>query len=180
MSAELTSAMPENGGYLLWIDKSFGRFWAVQAGWWNVWYGILNNALLPIMFVDYLANFSGAEVIERHWYLPFVIRVAFIIFCLLLNIFGVQVVEKATIVFGIIVLAPFYVMFAMGAKEIDPHDWTILPPSISGVNWGVFISVVLWNTSGKLIIYSAVLILFIVRLILDPNSRTKLSSLLTI
>jgi amino acid transporter len=148
MSAELTSAMPENGGYLLWIDKSFGRFWAVQAGWWNVWYGILNNALLPIMFVDYLANFSGAEVIERHWYLPFVIRVAFIIFCLLLNIFGVQVVEKATIVFGIIVLAPFYVMFAMGAKEIDPHDWTILPPSISGVNWGVFISVVLWNTSG--------------------------------
>jgi amino acid transporter len=81
--------------------------------------------------------------------LPFVIRVAFIIFCLLLNIFGVQVVEKATIVFGIIVLAPFYVMFAMGAKEIDPHDWTILPPSISGVNWGVFISVVLWNTSGK-------------------------------
>ena len=31
MTAELSTAMPESGGYILWIHRAFGDFWATQA-----------------------------------------------------------------------------------------------------------------------------------------------------
>ena len=31
MTAELSTAIPESGGYILWIQRAFGDFWATQA-----------------------------------------------------------------------------------------------------------------------------------------------------
>src|SRR5918996_4270661 len=33
MTAELSTAMPEDGGYVVWVEKAFGRFWGFQEGW---------------------------------------------------------------------------------------------------------------------------------------------------
>ena len=30
MTAELTAAMPEDGGYVVWVERAFGQFWAFQ------------------------------------------------------------------------------------------------------------------------------------------------------
>ncbi len=30
--AELSTAMPENGGKIIWVKKAFGNFWAFQTG----------------------------------------------------------------------------------------------------------------------------------------------------
>ena len=32
MTAELSSAMPENGGHILWVDRAFGSFWSYLNG----------------------------------------------------------------------------------------------------------------------------------------------------
>ena len=31
-TAELTAAMPEDGGFVVWVERAFGRFWAFQEG----------------------------------------------------------------------------------------------------------------------------------------------------
>ena len=36
MTAELATAMPESGGYILWIHRAFGDFWATQASVWTL------------------------------------------------------------------------------------------------------------------------------------------------
>src|SRR5207237_8542480 len=35
VSAELTTAMPADGGFYRWVRAGFGDFWGFLAGWWN-------------------------------------------------------------------------------------------------------------------------------------------------
>jgi hypothetical protein len=35
VSAELTTAMPVEGGFYRWTRAAFGDFWGFMAGWWN-------------------------------------------------------------------------------------------------------------------------------------------------
>ena len=59
MTAELSTAMPEDGGYVIWVQRAFGRFWGFQEGWLSWLCSFADNALYPIMFVDYLAYVRG-------------------------------------------------------------------------------------------------------------------------
>ncbi len=35
VAAELTTAIPVEGGSYRWVRAAFGDFWGFQAGWWN-------------------------------------------------------------------------------------------------------------------------------------------------
>src|SRR6266404_2928427 len=35
VAAELTTAMPVQGGFYRWVRAAFGDFWGFLAGWWN-------------------------------------------------------------------------------------------------------------------------------------------------
>src|SRR5713226_7795883 len=35
VAAELTTAIPVEGGFYRWVRTAFGDFWGFQAGWWN-------------------------------------------------------------------------------------------------------------------------------------------------
>src|SRR5450759_2528181 len=54
VTAELATTFPENGGYVVWISAAFGPFWGFQEGWWKWLSGIIDNALYPVLFLDYL------------------------------------------------------------------------------------------------------------------------------
>ena len=45
MTAELSSAMPEDGGYVVWVERAFGRFWGFQEGWLSWLCSFADNAL---------------------------------------------------------------------------------------------------------------------------------------
>ena len=45
MTAELSAAMPEDGGYVVWVERAFGRFWGFQEGWWSWLCSFADNAL---------------------------------------------------------------------------------------------------------------------------------------
>ncbi len=36
MVAELSTLIPEEGGYYIWVREALGPFWAVQEGWWTI------------------------------------------------------------------------------------------------------------------------------------------------
>jgi len=40
MVAELTTLLPEEGGYYVWVREAMGRFWAVQEGVWTIRAGL--------------------------------------------------------------------------------------------------------------------------------------------
>ena len=62
MTAELGSTIPEAGGCVVWVHRAFGPFWAKQNAAWNIVSNTFDNALYPVMFVDYLVWFPALRV----------------------------------------------------------------------------------------------------------------------
>ncbi|KAG5398249.1 hypothetical protein IGI04_020063, partial [Brassica rapa subsp. trilocularis] len=56
ITAELATSFPENGGYVVWISSAFGPFWGFQEGFWKWFSGVMDNALYPVLFLDYLKH----------------------------------------------------------------------------------------------------------------------------
>jgi amino acid transporter len=141
MTAELSSAMPEDGGYVIWVNRAFGRFWGFQEGWWSWLCSFADNALYPVMFVDYLTYLIGDITPLYRW----AIGVAVIVPISWLNIRGAKPIGVSVTVFTALVLAPFVALVALGLPQADPAIWLA---SGGKAQWGLLLSVVLWNTSG--------------------------------
>ena len=141
MTAELSTAMPEDGGYVVWVEKAFGRFWGFQEGWLSWLCSFADNALYPVMFVDYLAYLRTDMAPTERW----LFGAAFVIVITWLNIRGIQLVGLVSIVFTLFVLAPFVTMVILGAPRMDTSHWLA---STGNPDWPLLLSVLLWNTSG--------------------------------
>ena len=141
MTAELSTAMPEDGGYVVWVERAFGRFWGFQEGWLSWLCSFADNALYPVMFVDYLAYLRGDLSPMERW-LTGTTLIGVITW---LNIRGIRLVGLSSIIFSFVVLAPFAVMVALGAPQVQVWNWF---KSTDGIDWALLSSVLLWNTSG--------------------------------
>jgi amino acid transporter len=141
MTAELSTAMPEDGGYVVWVERAFGRFWGFQEGWLSWLCSFADNALYPIMFVDYLAYVRGDMGPVERW----LIGAAVIAAITWLNIRGTRLVGLSSILFAFLVLAPFAIMVFLGASRIESSAWL---GSTSHVDWALLLSTILWNTCG--------------------------------
>jgi amino acid transporter len=141
MTAELSTAMPEDGGYVVWVERAFGRFWGFQEGWLSWLCSFADNALYPVMFVDYLAYLRGEMSPLERWS----IGTAMISIITWLNIRGIRLVGLSSIVFTLLVLAPFAALVVLGAPQIEPSVWFT---RTAHIDWALLLSIMLWNTSG--------------------------------
>ena len=62
---ELSSMLPVEGGYYRWVDRAFGRFWAFQNGWLTWMYSLVDMAIYPILFNQYLGWFAPGLRAQR-------------------------------------------------------------------------------------------------------------------
>jgi amino acid transporter len=51
MVGELSSALPEEGGYYAWVRRAMGPFWAFQEAWLSLAASIFDMAIYPTLFV---------------------------------------------------------------------------------------------------------------------------------
>src|SRR4249920_1274253 len=100
MTAELSTAMPEDGGYVVWVERAFGRFWGFQEGWLSWLCSFADNALYPVMFVDYLVYLRGDMSPLERW----LIAATLVSIITWLNIRGIRLVGLSSIVFTCLVL----------------------------------------------------------------------------
>ena len=125
MVAELSSAIPEEGGYYVWVRRALGDFWGVQEGWWTIGYTAVDLAIYPVLFVNYLTFFvpgfcarrgRGVDLgrLRARW----LVTLALIGVALALNLRGAGAVGKnATWTIGV-VLGVFAVLSVLGlARE---------------------------------------------------------------
>src|ERR1035441_6691186 len=60
MVGELASAIPEEGGFYIWVTRGLGKFWGFQEVWLTMAGSFFEMALYPTLFVDYLGHFAPA------------------------------------------------------------------------------------------------------------------------
>lgn len=145
MTAELSAAMPEDGGYVVWVERAFGRFWGFQEGWWSWLCSFADNALYPVMFAEYL-KFWFPQMTPLQFWLVCLMMIAVVAS---LNVRGARVIGFSSVLFTLLVLAPFAAMVLLGAPHLKPSVWFLHQPSANRLEmWSTLLSVMLWNYSG--------------------------------
>lgn len=143
---ELASMLPEEGGYYRWVYRAFGPFWAFQNGWWTWMYSLVDMAIYPVLFNQYLAFFfphlSGA--------VQWLISLAVIWIATGINLRGAGNVGRTSVVTGVFILATFAAIAVAAVPRIDHVPWhPFTSPGSKGLGGlGVGISIALWNYIG--------------------------------
>ncbi len=144
--AELATALPEEGGYVVWVQRAFGRFWGFQAGWWSWINSFVDVAVYPALFGDYLAFWRpGMSSLER-----FMLVLAFIWLLTAVNLVGVRITGWAAVAMGAVALAPVVVLTVMAATRLDEIPWRPFAAEEGNLfaSLGLGLAVMMWNYSG--------------------------------
>ena len=148
---ELASMLPAEGGYYVWVKRAFGPFWGFWNGWLSWVYSLVDMALYPVLFRDYLHYFLPGLTPLEGW----IVALSVIWIATGLNLRGTRTVGAASTGFVALVVAPFAVLAALAAVKWmgDPAAHLSLTPfHAEGTTFfaalGVGISQGIWNYSG--------------------------------
>jgi amino acid transporter len=154
VTAELSSAFPDDGGYSIWVGEAFGEFWAFQEGFWSWGSGVIDNALYPTLVFQIGATFFAdgeSELITNEWY-KYLVKVALATLFTLPNFFAVLYMGKYMKWMAMFVMAPFLVFAAMCIPHAVPSRLLEPPsggyPAVSRDSWLQLVNVLYWNFSG--------------------------------
>ncbi|XP_050212193.1 probable polyamine transporter At3g19553 [Mercurialis annua] len=140
VTAELATSFPENGGYVVWISSAFGPFWGFQEGFWKWFSGVMDNALYPVLFLDYLKH--SFPVFNRVFArIPALLGITFSL--TYLNYRGLHIVGFSAVLLAAFSLFPFFVMTVLSIPRIRPKRWLVLDSS--KVNWRGYFNSMFWN-----------------------------------
>jgi amino acid transporter len=143
---ELSSMLPVEGGYYRWVDRAFGKFWAFQNGWLTWVYSLVDMAIYPILFNQYLGWFAPNLSHTAQWF----VSLAVIWGATAINLRGAVPVGRISILAGLFIIVGFAIA-AFGAIPHVNHS-PFLPFSsdagrgINGLSVGL--SIALWNFIG--------------------------------
>lgn len=140
ITAEMGTMFPEDGGYVVWVSSALGDYWGFQQGWMKWLSGVIDNALYPVLFLDYLK--SGIP--ELGGGLP---RVAAILVLTALltymNYRGLTIVGWVAVLLGVLSLIPFVVMGLIAIPKIRPSRWLMV--DLQSVDWNLYLNTLFWN-----------------------------------
>ncbi|HEX9108116.1 MAG TPA: APC family permease [Longimicrobiales bacterium] len=143
---ELASMLPEEGGYYRWVYRAFGRFWAFQNGWWTWLYSLVDMAIYPVLFNQYLAFFFPGLGHGAQW----AIALAVIWGATAINLRGALPVGRVSVVLGLTIVCAFTVLALAALPHATHLPWQPFLPAGKGAlgTLGVGFSIALWNYSG--------------------------------
>ncbi|KAK8949279.1 putative polyamine transporter [Platanthera zijinensis] len=139
ITAELSTALPGNGGFVLWTDRAFGPFLGSLMGTWKFLSGAINSAAYPALCADYVARnipsiSSGA---------PRAIAVtAATILLSFLNYTGLSVVGYTAMALCAASLSPFFIMSAAALPRLHPRRWGGVA---ANKDWSLYLNTLFWN-----------------------------------
>ncbi len=143
---ELASMLPEEGGYYRWVQRAFGNFWAFQNGWLTWLYSLVDMAIYPVLFLQYLGYFFP----ELTGIARYVVMVAVIWIAAGVNLRGALPVGRVSIVAGLFIIVGFLLVAIAAIPHIDHAPWRPFVAPGTGLPKGlaVGLSIALWNYIG--------------------------------
>ena len=143
MVSELASAIPEEGGFYIWVRRGMGRFWGYQETWLTMAGSVFEMALYPNLFVDYIGRLAPAITAgDRGLLLGF----AMILVCTAWNIVGSRAVGEGSVWMNVALLAPFVVLAGLALTHAHASKNSAVPLKHADLLGGILIA--MWNYMG--------------------------------
>lgn len=146
VTAELTTAMPVEGGFYRWTRAAFGDFWGFLAGWWNWCASFLLGGAYAVLFTDYLGFYFPQIVGWKHY----LIAVALIAAIAWVNVRGIRTVGGVATALEIAVLVPVAALCIVSVPQWRHNPFVpLIPPDVPPFQvFGVGLALGLWLYSG--------------------------------
>jgi len=146
VSAELTTAMPVEGGFYRWTRAAFGDFWGFLAGWWNWSASFLLGGAYAVLFTDYLVYYFPQITGWKHY----LISLALIAIITWINVRGIQMVGQVATALEIFMFVPVMTMIVIALTKWHHNPFVpLIPPYQPTFKiFGVGLALGLWLYSG--------------------------------
>ncbi|XVF45581.1 hypothetical protein PTKIN_Ptkin02bG0217500 [Pterospermum kingtungense] len=140
ITAELGTMFPENSGYVVWVSSALGPYWGFQQGWMKWLSGVIDNALYPVLFLDYLK--SAIPALEGG--LPRTVAVLVLTLVLTyMSYRGLNIVGWVAVLLGVFSLLPFVFMGLVAIPKLKPSRWLVA--DLGDIDWSLYLNVLFWN-----------------------------------
>ncbi len=146
MIGELASALPEEGGFYVWVRRALGPFWGYQEAWLSLAASIFDMAIYPTLFVLYLGRLFPGWTAGWH---GTACELGVIALCCAWNLLGAPAVGDGSMGLFVLLLSPFVVL-VVAAFWHGAHLGSHIGWAHSGAEGGVStaILVAMWNYMG--------------------------------
>lgn len=163
MTAELSTAFPDNGGYSLWVKAAFGDMWGVQESYWSWFSGVVDAALYPVLLYSCAEQLFSHDILKEDgsshnlWACilggsdsascigEYGTKLLVLAIFTVPNILSSKFVGRGLAGLGVFVMAPFVVLVFIGAPQMR---WSRLAARPRKMKVGQLLSVAYWNVSG--------------------------------
>ncbi|TXG73075.1 hypothetical protein EZV62_001654 [Acer yangbiense] len=142
VTAELATAFPGNGGYVIWAHQAFGPFWGSLMGSWKLLSGIINLASYPALCIQYLKLVFPLLSSGLPHYVAILVSTCVLSF---LNYTGLAIVGYTAVTLGVISLSPFVILVLFAIPKIDFKRWLSLGQKGVEKDWTLFFNTLFWN-----------------------------------
>ncbi|HTC63309.1 MAG TPA: APC family permease [Candidatus Saccharimonadales bacterium] len=146
MVSELATAIPEEGGFYIWVRRGMGRFWGFQETWLTLAGSVFEMALYPNLCISYIGQFAPGVVAGHR---GMILGFAMIAICTAWNILGVRSVGEGSVWMNVALLVPFIALtiFALGSGRFGGvASASAVPLRHADLLGGVLIA--MWNYMG--------------------------------
>jgi amino acid transporter len=145
MIGELSSALPQEGGYYAWVRRGLGNFWGFQEAWLSLTASIFDMAIYPTLFVFYLKQMSPWFGVGNHGIYAGLFVVAT---CAILNLAGIRVVGITSLWLFFLLSAPFALIVVMAPFKMGALAEVHAAPAATGMGLLGGVLVAMWNYMG--------------------------------
>jgi len=146
MVGELASAIPEEGGYYVWVRRALGSFWGFQEAWLSLAASVFDMAIYPTTFTLYLGRvFPNLTAGHR----GLALKVAIVFIATLWNLRGATSVGRGSVRLMAISLSPFVLLILIALWRVLHGGSHFESVAFSPTrDLGTALSVTLWNYMG--------------------------------
>ncbi len=145
MTAELSSAIPEEGGFYVWVKRAMGPFPGFMCAWLSWLYSIVDAALYPLLFATYLSKYlTGSTGHELSSLGRALLAIGVVIAMTLVNIKGIAAVGRTATILTALIIFPFLMMVLKAGITLPTFSGIVLTPAALSVG----LAAALWNYTG--------------------------------
>jgi amino acid transporter len=147
MVSELATAIPEEGGFYIWVRRGMGRFWGFQETWLTLAGSVFEMALYPNLCIDYIGQFAPGVVAGHR---GLILGFAMIALCTAWNILGVRSVGEGSVWLNVALLAPFVALtvLALGSGKFSGGGAGAAPVPLRHADLLGGVLIAMWNYMG--------------------------------
>lgn len=146
MTAELSTMMPENGSYVVWVCRGCGSFWGCINAYNSLLCNLFDNAIYPVLVMNYWQRYYKNSLTDRQ---VLMIKLCIVVAGALINLLRVRLLGNISAIITLAVLSPFIAGFCSTITKIVPSkQWTYSPPDGNHRDWAAFLSTLLWLHTG--------------------------------